>query len=178
LNHRALRAHQPQPIRTLHSVKPPDHLITRTLDDGLIVAPLGGHRLFVMNGSARFIWEQRANGADDSNIPSLMADRYGIGIRQAQSDFRKTLRRWQAEGLAGPAGSRRHYKIGSIGFSVDYPDRDIEVAVTPILDHMELLHQNRLAVIMSVNSRSAPRQSKWCCASMESTCYGPMHSTI
>jgi hypothetical protein len=118
-------------------VKVLDNLITRGLDEGLVVARPGGHRLFVMNASARFIWEQRARGTDDTQIPRLMVDYYGIDIKQAESDFRKTLERWRLDGLTAPIGPRRFYEIGDAGFSVEYANSDIEAIVAPILGHLQ-----------------------------------------
>ncbi len=114
-----------------------DNLITRRLDDGLVVARPGGHRLFVMNASARFIWEQRANGASDTEIPHRLADHYGIELAEAESDYRKTLERWRFDGLTAPLGSRRSYEIGGTGFSVEYATSDIEAIVAPILEHLQ-----------------------------------------
>jgi hypothetical protein len=118
-------------------VKILDNLITRPLDDGLVVARPGGHRLFVMNASARFIWEQRSNGAEDAQIPGLIADHYGIDFQRAESDFRKTLGRWRHDGLIGPSGLRRRYAIGGIGFSVEYGSSDIEATIAPVIGHLQ-----------------------------------------
>ena len=95
-----------------------DRFITAPLDEGLIVARRNGDRLFVMNGSARFMWERRAQGIPDADIPGLTATHYGINIEQARDDFGKTLRQWQAAGLAEPLGQRHHYAIGCVTFSV------------------------------------------------------------
>jgi hypothetical protein len=118
-------------------MKQNEQFITAPLDDGLIVARRNGDRLVVMNGSARFMWERRAEGIADADIPRLAAMHYGIGVEQAHDDFCKTLRCWQAEGLAEPPGNRRHYSIGGISFGVLYRDAAIESMVAPIFAHLE-----------------------------------------
>jgi hypothetical protein len=114
-----------------------DRFITAPLDEGLVVARRDGDRLFVMNGSARFIWEKRAEGIPDADIPQLTATHYGIDIEQARIDFGKTLRQWQAEGLAEPSGQRRYYAIGRATFSVLYPDAALESAIAPLFAHLK-----------------------------------------
>ena len=118
-------------------MKPSDRFITAPLDEGLIVARRDGDRLFVMNGSARFMWEKRAEGIPDADIPRLTAMHYGIDIEQARDDFGKTLRQWQAEGLAEPLGQRRYYAIGGAKFSVLYPNAALESAIAPLFAHLE-----------------------------------------
>jgi hypothetical protein len=118
-------------------MKPCHPYITLPLDEGLIVARHDGHRLFVMNGSARFMWERRAEGVADSEIPRLMAMHFGIAYEQAQHDFRKTLRRWQAVGLATPAGYYHHHEIGGVAFSVHYQDIALQAAIAPTFAHLK-----------------------------------------
>ena len=45
-----------------------DRYITEELEDGLIVASSDGCQLFMMNGSARFVWERRMEGVIDAEI--------------------------------------------------------------------------------------------------------------
>jgi Coenzyme PQQ synthesis protein D (PqqD) len=123
-----------------------DRFITVPLDEGLILARRDGHRLFVMNGSARFMWERRAEGVPDADIPQLAATHYGIDVQQAQRDFGKALSRWQVEGLAEPPGHRRHYVIGGVRFSVHFPDESVESEIAPTFAHLEVSAQNRGAV--------------------------------
>ena len=115
-----------------------DRFIAAPLEEGLIVARRDGDRLFVMNGSARYMWEKRAEGIPDADIPRLTATHYGIDIEQARDDFGKTLREWQAEGLAEPLGQRRYYTIGGAPFSVLYPNAVLESAIAPLFAHLEL----------------------------------------
>jgi hypothetical protein len=121
-------------------MKPTDRFITAPLDEGLIVARRDGDRLFVMNGSARFMWERCAEGIADSEIPRLTAMHYGIDVEQARHDFGKALLRWQAEGLVEPPGSCRHYAIGDIPFSVRCCDAETEAAVAPLFSHLQRPH--------------------------------------
>jgi len=121
-------------------MKPSDRFITAPLDEGLIVARRDGDRLFVMNGSARFMWEKCAEGIAATEIPRLTAMHYGIDVEQARDDFGKTLLRWQAEGLVEPPGSCRYYAIGNIPFSVRCPDAETEAAVAPLFAHLERPH--------------------------------------
>jgi hypothetical protein len=114
-----------------------DRFITAPLEEGLIVARRDGDRLFVMNGSARFMWERRAEGIPDADIPRLTATHYGIDIEQARDDFGKTLRQWQAEGLVEPLGQRHHYTIGGATFSVLYPNAALQSAIAPLFGHLQ-----------------------------------------
>jgi hypothetical protein len=122
-------------------MKPSEQFITSSLGEGLIVARHDGHRLFVMNESARFIWERRVGGAADADIPELMASHYGIAAEQAELDFRRILRRWQVEGLATSPGPCHHYRIGEADFSVKYSDRTVYEAMVPVLGHLESRQQ-------------------------------------
>lgn len=119
-----------------------DRFITAPLEEGLIVARRDGDRLFVMNGSARFMWEKRAEGIPDADIPRLAATHYGIDIKQARDDFGKTLRQWQAAGLAEPLGQRRYYAIGDAAFGVLYPNAALESAIAPLFAHLERTNVN------------------------------------
>jgi hypothetical protein len=118
-------------------MKPSDRFITAPLDEGLVVARRDGDRLFVMNGSARFMWEKRAEGIPDADIPQFTAMHYDIDIEQARQDFGKTLQRWQAEGLAEPLGQRCNYSIGGAKFSILYRDAALQSAIAPIYAHLE-----------------------------------------
>jgi hypothetical protein len=114
-----------------------DQFISAPLDEGLIVARRNGDRLFVMNGSARFMWEKRAEGIADADIPRFTALHYGIDVQQAREDFGKTLLRWQAEGLVETQRNCRHYAIGGVPFDVHYPNVALESVVAPIFNHLE-----------------------------------------
>jgi len=118
-------------------MKQNEQFITAPIDEGLIVARRNGDRLVVMNGSARFMWEKRAEGVADADIPRLTAMHYGIGVEQARDDFCKTLLRWQAEGLAEPPGNRRYYSIGGVPFDVLYRNVAMESMVAPVFVHLE-----------------------------------------
>jgi hypothetical protein len=111
--------------------------ITFEVGEGLVVARQNGHRVFVMNHSARFIWEKRAEGITEAEIPQLVAMHYSIDLEQANRDFRNTLRYWQAQGLARSPGHSCHYSIGDVNFRVHYTDAKIGSALSSMLRHLE-----------------------------------------
>src|SRR5271166_2650926 len=100
-----------------------DQFIRFPLNNGLIIARSGGHRVFVMNASARFIWELLETGMAPAQIPSRMAAHYGIDVSQAERDLRRTLEQWRREGLASaPRDPQYRYNLGGITFSIRYSD--------------------------------------------------------
>ena len=107
------------------------------MEDGLIVASSDGCRLFMMNGSARFVWERRTEGVVDADIPHLMAARYGIDPVRAERDFRDILLLWRDEGLTAEGGPRRAYRIAGAPFSIRFADAEVEAAIAPALAHLE-----------------------------------------
>jgi hypothetical protein len=115
---------------------PLDEYISVPLEEGIIVARQGSCRLFMIAGSARFVWERRADGLPDADIPPLLTRRYGISLAQAEQDVRDVLRLWDSEGLIVTRGRRREYKIANLRFSIRYKDKDLEAAVAPVLEHL------------------------------------------
>src|SRR5271169_2080496 len=114
-----------------------DQLIRYPLNDGLIVARSGGHRVFVMNGSARFIWELLETGVDPADIPSRMATEYGIDAGQVESDLRRTLEQCRRAGLASaPHGRRRCYSLAGIAFSITCSDPAADAVISPVFAHL------------------------------------------
>jgi hypothetical protein len=100
-------------------MSPADSYISSQLDDGLLLARPADDRLFLLNGSARFMWEMLIDGVAESKVPRLLAARYGIDVAQARKDFKKMLRRWRAEGLIRPTGRGIAMKLlGSRSISI------------------------------------------------------------
>jgi hypothetical protein len=114
-------------------------LIKHALDDGLIVARPSGHRVFVMNASARFMWELLESGVDVAEIPARTAAHYGIDAGVAEADFRRTLAQWRRDGLAASANGLRHdYRLAGIAFSITCAEPAIETAIAPLFSHLEI----------------------------------------
>jgi len=113
-----------------------DEVITMPLGEGLVLARRHGHHLFALNQSARFIWERRAEGVADGDIPALMAAHYGIDPAQAARDFGAAMDEWRAKGLAEDDGPWRYYAIGGGVFRVHCDDPGHEPALAPVLAHL------------------------------------------
>ena len=120
-----------------------DEVITTPLGEGLVLARRHGHHLFALNESARFIWERRAEGIADAEIPALMATRYGIDPAQAVHDFGAAMDEWRAKGLAEDDGPWRYYAIGGRVFRVHCDDPDHETVLAPVLAHLALPDDDR-----------------------------------
>jgi hypothetical protein len=121
-----------------------DQLIRYSLDDGLVIARAGGHRVFVMNASARFIWELLEAGIDAADIPSRMAAHFGIDVTQAMADVQATLEQWQREGLAhARPGRQRRYRLADIPFSITCSDSEIDAMISPVFGHLEIIESRQ-----------------------------------
>lgn len=117
-----------------------DQLIRCPLDDGLVIARAGGHRVFVMNASARFIWELVEAGVDAADIPSRMAAHFGIDVTHATADLQVTLEHWRRDGLAhARPGRQRRYRLADIPFSITCSDSEIDVVISPVFRHLEIM---------------------------------------
>jgi len=116
-----------------------ERFVSSPLDEGLLVGRSTDDRLFLLNGSARFMWERLAEGSKETEIPALVASHYGISVPQARRDFRRTLRRWQAERLVRPVGRRHAYKIAGLAFEVEFHDAALADVLMPLLTHLSAL---------------------------------------
>ena len=113
-------------------------LITQPVDDGLLVARPGGHRLFVMNASARFMWDLLASGMDVGEIPAHTAAHYGIDASLVAADFYRTLEQWRREGLASsPDGRKRTYRLAGVPFSISCAEPATDAAIARLYSHLE-----------------------------------------
>src|SRR5436309_357437 len=116
-----------------------DQLIRYRLNDGLVIARSGGNRVFVMNASARFIWELLENGIDPAEIPSRMSEHYGIDAGQVESDLHRTLEQWRRDGLTSEPRSRQHhYSLGGVAFNITCSDGAIDAVISPVFSHLEV----------------------------------------
>lgn len=71
------------------------------LGDELVVARGDVEGLFLLNGTARFLWEQFNDGVDLPRTVEKFAARYGVPERLAQKDIEATLAGWSQGLLCG-----------------------------------------------------------------------------
>jgi hypothetical protein len=112
-------------------------VIAVPLADGLMLARRDGHQIYVLNESARFIWERRAEGVRDAVLPDELAARYGIDIDQATRDVDEAIAEWRTRGLTADGASSRRYHVAGFDVIIRYGDPDVEAALEPILAHLE-----------------------------------------
>ena len=110
-----------------------DDYIAAPVGDGLLVARRHGRRLFALNDTARFLWERRAAGLDDSELPGALAEAYGIAPAVAERDVRSTLRRWREDGLLDQGGTTRRVLIAGCRLTFRLAASGLEPALAPLL---------------------------------------------
>jgi hypothetical protein len=133
--------------------------ISMPVDEGLLLARRTDDRLFLFNGSARFMWEQLAAGVDESEIPARVSSNYGIAITQSRKDFQTTLRRWRRERLLPRGGMLQCYELAGLAFNVRFHDAGIADHIRPILAHLsagpELQSQHQALLEFDFESRDS-----------------------
>src|SRR5579863_8935414 len=72
------------------------------LEDELVLARHDVHGLFLLNGTARFLWEEFSRRAALAEVVQNFAARYGVPQALASRDIAATLSSW-SQGLLSPA---------------------------------------------------------------------------
>ena len=111
--------------------------ITVSLGDGLMIALPADDRVFLLNETARFIWDRWIEGIPETEIPTLVASHYGVDIAEASNDARRTFVNWRADGLLRPTDViHRHCEIAGLPFEICCHDADLDRALAPVLKHL------------------------------------------
>jgi hypothetical protein len=71
--------------------------------DNLVLTSRGSSRLYLLNESARYIWERHRRAASSEQIAARLARRYGIDLATARSDVAAALESWRDTILREPA---------------------------------------------------------------------------
>ncbi|MFO1057811.1 MAG: PqqD family protein [Dongiaceae bacterium] len=128
-----------------------DGYIAAPVGDGLLLARRLGERLYALNGSARFLWEQRAAGLADSELAPALAEAYGIDPGRAEQDVRTTLRRWREDGLIGEPEATLCCGLAGTVVALRLGARDVEAVLRPLLAPLAPDgHQPRPAAALAV----------------------------
>jgi hypothetical protein len=130
-----------------------EHFVSSPLDDGLLIARPADDRLFLFNGTARYIWERLVEGAGESELPGLMAAHYGIDLAQARNDVTDTLQRWRQDGLVRACGIHRRYKVAGLAFDIRHHDAATANVLGPMLAHLESDTARHSALELDLNCR-------------------------
>ena len=91
------------------------------LEDGLVVARPDVRGLFLLNGSARLVWDELASGKSPAQLAQSVVSVYGIPARVAEQDVETTLAGW-SQSLLLPAG------VSSPELTDGQPDASQDVA--------------------------------------------------
>ena len=70
-------------------------------EEGLVIFRNGANRLFMLNATARLVWEHFLQGLSPDDIAVRLTEFYGIPLETAQRDVHATLDDWHAQGLLG-----------------------------------------------------------------------------
>ena len=68
-------------------------------EDCLLVIPRREPRLFLLNPTARTIWEELAQGVPPDDVAAGLAARYGVPLAQVWADVEAIVAEWQAQDL-------------------------------------------------------------------------------
>jgi Coenzyme PQQ synthesis protein D (PqqD) len=70
-------------------------------EESLLVLRRDSEQLFLLNSTARAIWEQLSKGSRIADITSNFSSLYGLSANAARQDIDATLSEWQVQGLLG-----------------------------------------------------------------------------
>lgn len=137
----------------------PSRVQTFPLGEDLVVWSEGGDRLFVLNATARLIWEEHHAGQPTTAITDRLARRFAVPPRQAQRDTRAVLARWRQAGLLGgtsteapqtqkedetqerlpplpPPVAEQTYRLGGSTLRVRHAGAGLTQILQPLLRHL------------------------------------------
>lgn len=81
------------------------HLWQFPLGDELVVVRPGLEGMFLLNATARLLWEERNRGASPEDVVRTFVDVFGVPPALAHRDIEATLARW-SEGVLAPRAER------------------------------------------------------------------------
>ncbi|OOZ44760.1 PqqD family peptide modification chaperone [Solemya velum gill symbiont] len=129
------------------------------LDDELVVFRKGCDELFILNHTARFIWEKWRSGLSYDEISSLYQEQFDIPPETANNDVLSTMGEWTARGLIGPitqsevengevlaslpglsdsdhTSSVEHYRLATVQFAIRYANSELHQTISPLFSHL------------------------------------------
>jgi hypothetical protein len=122
-------------------------------DHTLIVRP-GAERLFLLNSTARFIWDTYAESGDEAACVAALAGAFGLSPAHVAQDVAATLATWDAGGLltqptahtpapfppppATAPQQWRHYQLGAFAFSVGLEEGTLAEDLPLRIAHYEI----------------------------------------
>ena len=85
-------------IRQLNDIKP--HFVTRTVGDELVIVPLSGNvaqmnRLFTLNETGKFIWENCEKCTDSDSMAELLTENFDVQPDAALTDVEAFLEKME-----------------------------------------------------------------------------------
>ena len=154
----------------------PDAL-SAPLEDGLIVARPGGDRMFVLNATARVVWDGLGQRKGPATLAARLAARHGVPVKRTRADVEVMLRQWEDMGLLGngppppkkdedvpvngthvPVPRRprvrrwinRDYAFAGGAFRIRCSDRDTSNCIDRVVDHLACKVPVALSTVLSV----------------------------
>ena len=142
------------------------------LQDGLIIAHEGSHRLFVLNATGRLMWDLCQRGLDHDAIVRQVAVYHRVPLEAVRSHVRAMLGEWRKQGLLGSDGDtpleneivpverhdipqvewihQRAYRLWGKTFSIRTTEQDIANLIYPLVSNMEIRTDARPDTTISV----------------------------
>lgn len=85
-------------MSTRHTIQQ-EALTWREIDGEIVILDLEASKYLSLNGTGAMLWTALADGADDDELITLLADRFGIDAETAERDVTDFLRRCVDLGL-------------------------------------------------------------------------------
>ncbi len=154
----------------------PDAL-SAPLEDGLIVARPGGDRMFVLNATARVVWDGLGQAKGPATLAARLAARHGVPVQRTRTDVEFMLQQWADLGLLGnghaPAEGdddaavngthgplprrprvrrwfNRDYAFAGGAFRIRCTDRDTSNCIHRVVAHVATPAPDKLEAVISV----------------------------
>jgi hypothetical protein len=137
----------------------PADAVAFPLEDSLVVARQGLHCLFLLNATARMVWEDLSSGISRSEVAVRLSESFGIPAERAGRDVEAAIESWRSRGLLGdipPAPSQprpaapappnatgrsfaeeRHYAFLEKNFRIRFADPGLLAEIHPRYANLE-----------------------------------------
>lgn len=85
--------------RTNRDLAPNPEVLSRRLDQSVVLVHIGTNRIFELNETAGCAWELLGRGVDIDSIVDQLVDEFDVEPQKAADELKELIIRFRAEGL-------------------------------------------------------------------------------